>query len=67
MSMSSSTAHHVRGASICALLALLLLLMALPASADAYRLGGERWRGKTITYYVDAKQYREAVRNAVRA
>jgi hypothetical protein len=65
--MSSSTAHHVRGASIGALLALLLLLMALPASADAYRLGGERWRGKTITYYVDAKQYREAVRNAVRA
>ncbi len=47
-----------------AIVALCAVAMTAPA-AHAYRLSGERWPGRTITYY-DATAYKDQVRAAVR-
>jgi predicted Zn-dependent protease len=39
---------------------------ALPAAASAYAVGGNRWPGKTIRYYVAARGYATAVDTAAR-
>ena len=41
--------------------------LVLASPADAYRLGGKTWPGRTITYHVAAPQYKEAIRTATRA
>jgi hypothetical protein len=43
------------------------VLLIAPAAADAYRIGGPRWPGKTITYANDAPRYSGALKSAVRA
>ena len=49
-----------------ALATLALIALADPPGADAYRLGGEKWPGRTITYHADARGWGEAIRLAVR-
>ncbi len=44
--------------------AMLAALVSAP-SADAYRLGGKRWPGRTIPYYSSATQYALSVNQAV--
>jgi hypothetical protein len=48
------------------LLALALTFVAT-APADAYRLAGKKWPGKTIKYHANAPQYAEAITSAVAA
>jgi hypothetical protein len=44
----------------------LAVAAAVPTSAGAYHLGGKKWPTRTITYHSTAKQYKTAVRQAVR-
>lgn len=48
---------------------LLAVAVALLAAgpADAYSLGGKKWRQRTITYHANAPQYNEAIQAAVAA
>jgi hypothetical protein len=49
-------------------LALALLLAGSGAApAEAYKLGGKPWPGRTITYHADVRQYADALATAVRA
>lgn len=48
------------------LLALAFLLVAA-VPADAYSLGGKKWRTRTITYHANAPQYDDAIRAATAA
>ena len=41
--------------------------LVVPAQADAYRLAGKRWPGRTIPYYSSATQYAWSVNQAVAA
>jgi hypothetical protein len=50
----------------CLLLAVLAALV-LAAPADAYKLGGKKWPGRTITYHVGVPQYADAIAAAARA
>jgi hypothetical protein len=58
----------VRGLG-CLLLASLALLAALvlPPSAEAYKIGGKRWPGRTITYYNAAPGYAWSIKTAAAA
>ena len=49
-----------------ALLAVAVTLLAA-GPADAYSLGGKKWRSRTITYSAKAPQYNEAIQAAVAA
>lgn len=49
-----------------ALLAVAVLLVAA-GPADAYSLGGKKWRQRTITYHANAPQYADAIKAAAAA
>ena len=59
-----ATLLHVRSRLACVLVVAFFCAVAAPA--DAYVVGGHRWPGGTITYYVAAKGYSASVGRAAR-
>jgi len=49
------------------LVAVLAVALAWAAPAEAFKLGGARWPGRTITFHASAPQYKAAIKVAVRA
>jgi hypothetical protein len=49
------------------LVAALAVALGWAAPADAFKLGGARWPGRTITSHASAPQYEAAIEVAVRA